>query len=384
MQNFEYQNPTRIVFGKGTIARLADHVPADARVLFAFGGGSIRKNGVYDQVKSALGDRHVVEFSGIEPNPRYETCMKAVEVIRAGKLDFLLAVGGGSVVDGVKFIAAAALYPHGDPWQILTDHSRPVQAALPLGVVLTLPATGSEMNAFSVVSRESTGEKLAFGSDHVRPRFSILDPETTFTLPPRQVANGVVDAFAHVLEQYMTYPADAPLQDRMAESILLTLIEEGPKALKNPADYAARANLVWSATMALNGLIACGVPQDWATHSIGHEITALYGLDHAVTLAIIFPSLLRHKSDKKGDKLVQYGERIWGIREGTRGERIEAAIRRTEEFFRSLGVKTTLKENGVTEGAGRIAANLEKHGLPVGENADIGREDVERIVAMSA
>ncbi len=232
MRNFEYFNPTRIVFGKGTIAKLADLIPADARPLLLYGGGSIKKNGVYDQVIAALEKFHVAEFGGIEPNPRYETCMKAVEKVQAEKCDFLLAVGGGSVLDACKFIAAATKFEGDDPWDILSKWV-PVEAAVPLGAVLTLPATGSEMNAGSVINRDSTNEKLFFGSDLVRPVFSILDPETTYSLPPNQTANGIVDAFVHVVEQYATYPGPNPLQDRQAEAILKTLIDEGPKALTN-------------------------------------------------------------------------------------------------------------------------------------------------------
>ncbi len=381
MQNFEYQNSTRIVFGKGTIARLEDLVPADARVLFAFGGGSIRKNGVYDQVRAALGKRTVEEFSGIEPNPRYETLMKAVEVVKAKKLDFLLAVGGGSVVDGTKFIAAAARYEGDDPWQILLDAGASVKDAVPLGVVLTLPATGSEMNSTSVVTREATQDKLHFASPKVLPLFSILDPETTFTLPERQVANGVVDAFVHVVEQYLTYPVGAALQDRQAEGILLTLIEEGPKALAEPKDYNVRANIMWTATQALNGLIGVGVPQDWATHMIGHELTAKYEMDHAVTLAVVLPSLLRKQKATKRQKLLQYADRVWGIRTGSEDDRIEAGIAKTEEFFRAMGVKTRLSEHNIlASDVAQIAAARERHGLPLGEHGDIGRKEIEEIL----
>ena len=385
MHNFEYHNATRIVFGKETIARLADLVPADARVLFAFGGGSIRRNGVYDQVKQALGARVVEEFQGIEPNPRYETLMRAVELVREEKLDFMLAVGGGSVVDGVKFIAAAAVYAGDDPWRMMADHGASVKAALPMGVVLTLPATGSEMNNTAVVTRESTKDKLHFASPHVLPKFSILDPETTFSLPPHQVANGVVDAFVHVMEQYMTYPVGAALQDRQAEGILLTLIEQGPKAMERPDDYAVRANIMWTATQALNGLIGVGVPQDWATHMIGHEITALYGLDHAVTLAIVLPGLLRHKKNEKREKLLQYAGRVWGVTSGTEDERIEAGIARTEEFFRLMGLRTKLSEHDIpASDATRIAKARERHGLPLGERGDIGVRDIVAILERCA
>ncbi|MEN6532985.1 MAG: iron-containing alcohol dehydrogenase [Bryobacteraceae bacterium] len=384
MENFSYRNPVKILFGKGQIASIAGEIPADAKVLVTYGGGSIKKNGVYDQVKAALEGRQWLEFGGIEPNPRYETCMRAAELIRQAEVDFLLAVGGGSVLDGTKFIAVAACFKLGDPWDVPARGAE-VEAALPLGCVLTLPATGSEMNNFAVITRESTREKLPFSTPHVYPQFSVLDPEVTFSLPARQITNGIVDAFAHTLEQYMTFPVNAPLQDRMAEAIFLTLIEEGPKTLADPTDYAARANLVWSATLALNGLIAVGVPQDWATHMIGHEITALYGLDHAQTLAIVAPSLLKVKSDNKRQKLLQFAERVWGIREGAPETRIEQAIEKTRAFFESVGAPTRLSAYGLSaEAATEVASRLEKRGwVGLGERQDITPAQVKQILLLA-
>jgi NADP-dependent alcohol dehydrogenase len=346
MLNFDFQNPTQILFGKGRIADLPKVVPAGARVLVLYGGGSIKDNGVYDQVMDALKGHTVREFSGIEPNPTYETLMKAVELIRAEKLDFLLAVGGGSVIDGTKFVAAAVDFD-GDPWQILEKRGGNITRALPFGSVLTLPATGSEMNNGSVITRKSLKAKMAFSSRHTYPKFSILDPATTFTLPLRQVGNGVVDAYTHVMEQYMTYPVNAPIQDRMAEGLLLTLIEEGPKALSNPDNYEVRANIMWCATLALNGLIGAGVPQDWATHMVGHELTALYGLDHAQTLAIVLPGMLKVRKESKRAKLLQYAERVWHLKEGSEDARIDAAIAKTQDFFEAMGVKTRLTGYGL-------------------------------------
>jgi NADP-dependent alcohol dehydrogenase len=384
MQNFEYQNPVKILFGKGQIAAIGKEIPAEARILLTYGGGSIKKNGVYDQVRAALAGRKVEEFGGIEPNPRYETLMRAVEKVRAGNIDFLLAVGGGSALDGTKFIAVAAPFA-GEPWDIVSKGA-PVKSGIPLGCVLTLPATGSEMNSFSVVTKWATREKLAFGNPLLYPRFSVLDPETTFSLPARQVSNGIVDAFVHTLEQYMTYPVNSPLQDRMAEAILVTLIEEGPKTLAQPQDYEARANFMWAATMALNGLIAVGVPQDWATHMIGHEITALHGLDHAQTLAIVSPSLLTVKSDTKREKLLQFAERVWGIREGTAEARIAAGIERMRRFFEQVGVPTRLSAYGVgPETAAVVAGRLQKRGwTALGEGKDITPAVVERILTLAA
>lgn len=383
MQNFEFRNPVKILFGRGQIARVDAEIPRGARILMTYGGGSIRQNGVYDQVKAALAGRDLREFGGIEPNPCYETLMRAVQLVRSESVDFLLAVGGGSVIDGSKFIAAASVFP-GEPWDMLTKGAR-VERAVPLGCVLTLSATGSEMNTFAVISRRETGEKIAFGSPHMYPRFSILDPESTFSLPPRQVANGVVDAFAHVLEQYLTYPAAAALQDRMAEAILLALIDCGPRTLAEPAGYDARADLMWCATMALNGLIACGVPQDWTTHMIGHELTALYGLDHGQTLAAVFPATMAARRADKREKLLQYAARVWGITGPDPERAIDAAIERTRCFFESLGVRTRLSDYGVpAEAAAVVAGRFAARQAMLGERQNIGPDQAAEILALCA
>ena len=372
MLNFDFYNPTQILFGQGQIAAITPLVPAGARVLMLYGGGSIKRNGVYDEVKAALSGHTVIEFAGIEPNPHFETLMKAVEIVQAEKIDFLLAVGGGSVIDGTKFVAAAALH-EGDPWLILEKGGRTITSALPFGSVLTLPATGSEMNSASVVTRAATQEKRAFANRLVYPKFSVLDPSKTFTLPLRQVGNGVVDAFVHVMEQYMTYPVNAPVQDRWAEGLLLTLIEEGPKTLSEPENLEVRANVMWSATMALNGVIGVGVPQDWATHMIGHELTALYHLDHAQTLAVVLPGILTVRKEAKRAKLLQYAARVWGIAEGDEDSRIAAAIERTRGFFEQMGVKTRLSGYGLDASAiDAVVAALEAHKLvKLGEHRDV-------------
>ena len=384
MENFTYRNPTTIVFGRGSIAELVNLVPPKTKTLMAYGGGSIRRNGVYDAVKQALLDRPLVEFAGIEPNPRYETLMKAVELARAESVEFLLAVGGGSVLDGAKFIAAAVPFEGTDPWDILA-RGAPVARAVPLGCVMTLPATGSEMNAFAVISRDASQDKLAFSSPHVYPRFSILDPVVTFSLPDRQIANGVVDAFTHVMEQYATYSVNSPLQDRQAEAILVTLMEEGPRTLANPRDYDARANLVWCATQALNGLIGCGVPQDWATHMIGHELTALHGIDHAQSLAVVLPALLRHQRAHKKKKLLQYAERVMGLPRDGKDATVNKAIEMTEAFFRSLGVKTRLRDYGIPEDTAEVvAARLDRRAVKLGEHKAIGRREMAEILRLCA
>lgn len=384
MLNFDFQNPTRIVFGQNTIAQLDTLVPGDARVLILYSGESAERNGTLPEVRAALGQRQRHEFGGIEPNPCYETLMKAVELVRAEKVDFLLAVGGGSVIDGTKFVAAAALSA-GDPWQILETVGGAVTQALPLGVVLTLPATGSEMNCAAVVSRKATQTKAFFASPLVFPRFAILDPTKTYTLPARQLANGVVDSFTHVVEQYLTYPVDARVQDRFAEGLLQTLIEIGPKVVHETADYDSRANLMWVATMALNGLIGAGVPHDWATHFVGHELTAQFGMDHGRTLAVLLPPMLHLRRDSKRAKLLQYAERVWRITEGDEDERVDLAIEKTRAFFESLGVKTRLSDYGISADAiDGLVHQLQVHGMTqLGEHQDVTLEVSRKVFEAS-
>ena len=380
MYNFEYQNPVRIIFGKGEISKTGMNIPEGSKILLTYGGGSIFKNGVYEQVKASITGFDVVEFGGIEPNPHYETLMKAVEIAKSEGITFLLSVGGGSVLDGTKFIAAAARFTKGDPWKILSRRA-PVLDAIPIGAVLTLPATGSEMNSGAVVTRVEYQEKLSFLSPFVMPVFSILDPEVMFSLPERQIANGIVDAFVHVIEQYLTFPVNSPIQDRFAESILITLVEEGPKVLANRSDYDANANLMWSTTMALNGLIGVGVPQDWATHMIGHELTAYHGIDHARTLAIVLPGIMHIKREQKTDKILQLGERVWEVTEGDVDERINLTIQKTVEFFESVGVPTRLSAyNLSTETIDTITDRFEKRAYKIGEKANVGPTEIRLIL----
>ena len=378
MLNFTFHNPTKIVFGTESIAKLNKLIPAQARVLILYGGASAQKNGTLDEVKAALGQRLAQEFGGIEANPTYETLMRAVEQVRTEKLDFLLAVGGGSVIDGTKFVAAAVPFV-GDPWTILSAGAK-IESAVPLASVLTLPATGSEMNNGSVITRKETKAKLAFMNPHVFPQFSILDPTKTYTLPPQQIANGVVDAFVHIVEQYLTYPVGGMVQDRFAEGLLQTLVEIGPKVLAEPENYENRANLMWVATLALNGLIGAGVPQDWATHMIGHELTAQHGIDHARTLAIVLPSLLNVQRADKRAKLLQYAERVWQIREGNEAQRIDAAIRQTAEFFESVPPRLSAYGIG-REAIDTLVSQLEAHGMKaLGEHQNITPEVSRRIL----
>jgi NADP-dependent alcohol dehydrogenase len=386
MQNFELYNPTNLVFGKGQIEKLGSLVPKNSKILLAYGGGSIFKNGVYDQVKSALSGFEIVEFGGIEPNPHFETLMKAIEVVKEKNIDFILAVGGGSVIDGVKFISGATHYD-GDPMEILKKRIliKEGSKVIPFGTVLTLPATGSEMNSGSVVTINATQEKLAFGGSALFPKFSICDPTVITSLPERQIQNGIIDAFTHVMEQYLTYPHEGYLQDRIAEGILQTLIEIGPKVVQNPSDYALASNYMWCCTMALNGLIQKGVPSDWATHMIGHELTALYQIDHARTLAIIAPNLYKVMFETKKQKLAQYGKRIFGLT-GSDDEIAAKAIDKTTDFFHTMGMKTKLSEctDNYNSTADFIANRFQERGwVGLGEKQNITIEKVRKIVEMS-
>lgn len=380
MENFIFQNPVKILFGKGMAAKAAALIPTKAKILLVYGGGSVKKNGSYDQTVAAIGKRKFVEFGGIEPNPEYATCMKAVKLARDKKLDFIIALGGGSVIDACKFIAAAAVYKGKDPWDIL-EKGLPVKDALPFGTVLTLPATGSEMNMNSVVSRREIGKKLAFASEKVYPQFSVLDPTFTYTLPRRQTRNGVIDAFVHVMEQYLTRPANAEIQDRFAESIAQTLVKEGPVALKKPEDYDCRANIMLAATMALNHLIAVGVPQDWSSHLIGHELTALYGLDHAETLAIALPKVMEYKKAQKLDKIVQLGKRVFGIEEKGKIKAANATIEAVKKFFVKMGAGVELKSYKLPADAPEaVGKNIARTYKAIGENGDITPADVVKIL----
>ena len=384
MNPFELYNPTKLIFGTESFLRLSYEIPEGAKILMTYGGGSIKSNGVYDQVLAQLKDFQVLEFGGIEANPTFETLSKALEIIRGEGITFMLAVGGGSVIDGTKFLAAAA-YFEGDSWDILKKGIR-VSKAMPFGTVLTLPATGSEMNSGAVITRKETREKLGMGSPVLFPKFSCLNPEVIKSLPQRQLKNGIVDAYTHVLEQYMTYPIGAELQDRISESILKTLIDIAPKVIFEPYNQSIASNFMWCCTMALNGLIQKGVPTDWSTHMIGHELTAKYEIDHAMTLAIIFPNLCRYKFENKKEKLSQYAERIWDIRTGSIEEKAELAIQKTVDFLHSIEVKTKLSDytenyKGFSDEVKQIFEA--RNWIALGERKDITPEDVKKIVERS-
>ncbi|MFB9056933.1 iron-containing alcohol dehydrogenase [Mariniflexile ostreae] len=385
MNTFEFKNPTKIIFGKDQIDQIKNEIPHDAKVLLLYGGGSIKKNGIYEQVTKALKTHNVIEFAGIPANPEYAILMEALKVIKEEQVTYLLAVGGGSVIDGTKFLSAAALYDGDEPWDILSKNIRTLEG-MPFGTVLTLPATGSEMNSGAVITRADTKEKLAMGGPGLFPVFSVLDPQVIQSIPHHQLVNGITDAFTHVLEQYLTYPTGAYLQDRFSESILQTLIEVAPQVLKDPADYNAASNFMWSCTMALNGLIQKGVPSDWAVHAMGHELTALYGIDHARTLAVIAPSHYNYNFEAKKEKLAQYGERVWNITTGSTEDKAHAAIEKTEAFFNEMGIDTKLSQYTKDyEGTAEIISKRFKargwEGL--GEHQNLKPEDVEKIVKMA-
>lgn len=385
MTNFEFYNPVKILFGKGQIAQLVNHIPAGNKVLFLYGGGSIKTNGIYNQVKTALRNFEVLEFGGIQANPEFETLVKALKIIKEEKVDFLLAVGGGSVIDGTKFLSSAALYTGNDPWNILLE-GKPTLKGLPFGTVLTLPATGSEMNSGAVITKAESQQKRVMGGSGLFPKFSVLDPSVVASIPTRQLQNGVIDAFVHVLEQYLTFPSDGLLQDRFSEGILQTLIEVGPKIVANPKDYDTASSFMWSCTMALNGLIQKGVPTDWATHMIGHELTALHGIDHARTLAIIGPNLYWHQFDVKRDKLAQFGRRVWGIEEEDNSKLAQMALKKTILFYQKMGMKTKLSENTDNyQNTPKIVFDRfsERGWTELGENKTIGPNEAKEIVEMS-
>ena len=384
MYNFDFYNPTHIVFGKDRLDELDTLVPKDAKVLITYGGGSAVHSGLIDRIVKALGNRKVEQFGGIEPNPSLETCERAVAFIKEHGVDFVLAVGGGSVVDATKLIVMGATYD-GPVIEVMKVGVPEVPVdmvpnPLPFGTVMTLPATGSEMNNGAVITY-GDGKYPVFSS-LVFPKFSMLDPTLTFTLPEKQVKNGVIDTFVHTTEQYLTYPVEGRIQDRFSEGILKTMIEIGHITVEEPENYDIRANHVWASTLALNGLIGAGVPQDWATHLIGHELTAVYHLDHGITLAIVLPALLEVKKADKLEKLAQYATRVWHITEGTKEEKADKAIAKTREFFESLGVSTHLKDYGLgTEAIDKIVKQLEDHGMTqLGEKGDVTPEVAREIL----
>lgn len=378
MFNFVFQNPTKLVFGKGEIAKLETLIPKDKKVLITFGGGSVKRNGVYDQVKEALKNHHVVEFWGIEPNPAVETLRKAVKLGLEEKVDMLLAVGGGSVLDGTKLIAAAIAQPDKDAWAIVKSGSAGQQ--IPFASVITLPATGSEMNNGAVISCHETKEKFAFRGDY--PAFSILDPETTYSLPKHQIACSLADIVVHCFEQYMTTTGQNRVLDRWAEGVIATAMEIAPLIQADQHNYEVMSDYMFSATMALNNFIRMGITQDWSTHQIGHELTALCGVTHGESLAIVYPGTIDVLREQKKGKLLQFGSRVLDIHEGTEQERINHVIEKIEAFFKSLGLATRLSEKNIgIDVIEEIARRFNERGVHFGEAQNV-TGDVARQILM--
>ena len=384
IKNFTLQTPTKIIFGRGAIGAIKREIPDDKRIMLVYGCNSLKSNGVYEKIKALLGSRIICEFSGIGPDPEYEILLEAIELANKNKVDYLLAAGGGSVIDAAKFIAMAAMYD-GEPWNIAETFGACVKAALPIATIVTLPASGSEVNRDAVISRDSKKAKLPMGNLCIYPQFSVLDPELTFTLPIEQTANGILDIFVHVLEQYLTIPANGKLQDRFAEGILRTLIEEAPVVLKEPDNYEARSNIMLSAAMAMNGFLRAGVPMDWASHMISHEITSLIGIPHARALAVVIPPYLSYCKEAKKEKLLQYGKRVWDIYDSPEDKCVELVLKKTTEFFEMLGFKTSLKDYGINnKDIEKIVKQLASHKMvKLGENRSITPE-VVRIILEAA
>ncbi len=382
MNNFVFRNPTKLIFGKGQIAAIEREIPIDAKVMVTYGGGSIKRNGVYDAVMAALKNHNVIEFAGIEPNPKYETLMKAVKLGKENGVDYLLAVGGGSVIDGTKFIAIALNFDNDDEaWGLVTGKYRTDDyKATPLSSVLTLPATGSEMNKGAVISQLATDEKYPVYHNDNYPRFSVLDPETCFSLPKNQVANGLADTYCHVLEQYLTTMDNGMVNDRFAESLLLNIVELTPKLMEKHDDYDTMADFMLTATMGLNGFISMGATADWATHMIGHELTALCGLDHGVTLSIVGPALMNVMREEKREKLIQYAQRVWGAK-GADDECVDIAISKTRELYEQMGIKTHLSDWGVgREVIDTIVERFTLRKLNLGERGIVTPDKVREIL----
>lgn len=367
MNNFTFQNPTKLVFGKGQIELLPELIPNNVNLMITYGGGSVKRNGIYNQVTKALKGIDYIEFWGIEPNPSVETLRKAINKGKENNINFLLSVGGGSVLDGTKLIAAG-IASEKDAWDIVLNGVAEKQ--IPYASVMTLPATGSEMNSGAVITRQDTQEKYSFGGEY--PQFSILDPESTYSLPKHQIACGLADAYTHVLEQYLTTTGQSRIMDRWAEGLLMNIIEIAPKIRSNNKDYDLMADFMLSATLALNDFIRMGVTQDWATHMIGHELTAIHGITHGHTLAIVMPGTLRVLKEQKHDKLLQYGERIFNITEGSENDRVDRAIEKTEEFYRSLGLTTRLTEEEIgKETIDLIVDRFNNRGVAYGERRNV-------------
>ncbi len=386
MLNFNYSIPTKIFFGKSQISVLGEQIKKyGSKVLLAYGGGSIKNNGIYDKVIEIFKNNHIefVELSGIDPNPRVTSVREGVKLCRENNIDFILAVGGGSTIDCSKVIAASYYY-EGDPWDIVIKKAK-INKSLPIGSILTLAATGSEMDSGAVISNMDTNEKLGVGHPSMAPKFSILDPEYTFTVPKNQTAAGTADIMSHIFEAYFSKTKDAYIQNRMAESILKTCIKYGKIAVEEPENYEARANLMWASSLAINGLLSYGKSEPWSVHPMEHELSAFYDITHGVGLAILTPNWMKYVlSDENVNDFYEYGVNVWNINsDENKYEVAKKAINKTREYFNELGIPATLKEVGINE------EKLEQMARAATRNGDLGgfkplnTEDVLNIYKLS-
>lgn len=386
VKNFTYWNPTKLIFGKDQLEKLKDEVPQyGKRVLLVYGGGSIKRSGLYDNVVQLLKEIGIelFELAGVEPNPRISTVRKGVEICKTEEIDFILAVGGGSVIDCTKAIAAGAKY-EGDAWDLVIKKAF-AKEALPFGTVLTLAATGSEMNSGSVITNWETNEKYGWGSPAVFPKFSILDPVHTFTVPRDQTIYGIVDMMSHVFEHYFHLEENTLMQDRMCESLLLTVMETAPKLLDDLGSYEHRATILYNGTMALNGMLSMGYQGDWATHNIEHAVSAVYDIPHGGGLAILFPNWMKHNLKVKPERFKQLAVRVFGV--DPEGKTAEEAglegIERLRQFWNSIGAPSKLIDYDIDESKLELMAEKAMVNGEFGRFKKLNRDDVLAIYRAS-
>ncbi|MFS0881906.1 iron-containing alcohol dehydrogenase [Metabacillus niabensis] len=386
MDNFTYYNPTKLIFGKGQVEQLATEVPSYGnRVLLVYGGGSIKRNGLYDQVVNILKDKQIeiFELSGVEPNPRLSTVQRGVDICKNENIDFLLAVGGGSVIDCTKAIAVGAKY-EGNPWDIVTKKHIPTEA-LPFGTVLTIAATGSEMNSGSVITNWETQEKYGWGSPLVFPKFSILDPVNTYTVPKNQTIYGIVDMMSHVFEQYFHHTKNTPLQDKFCESTLRTVIEAAPKLVEDLENYELRETILYAGTIALNGQLQMGYRGDWATHNIEHAVSAVHDIPHGGGLAILFPNWMKHTMSENVDRFVQMAVNVFDVEPSGKDKEAIATegIEKLREFWSSIGAPSRLKDYDIGEESIDVMADKAMANGEFGNFKKLTRDDVVAIYRAS-
>ncbi len=386
LQNFVYHNPTKLIFGRDQLEHLKNELPQYGnRILFVYGGGSIKKIGLYDQVIGLLKEMnvHTFELSGVEPNPRLTTVYKGIDICKQNDIQFILAVGGGSVIDCAKAIAAGTKYD-GDVWDLVTK-KKEAEDALPIGVVLTLAATGSEMNSNSVITRWETNEKYVWKSPHVYPKFSILDPAYTIYVPKEQTVYGIVDMMSHVLEQYFHTPTNAPVQERMCEAVLQTIIETAPLLVEDLENYDLRETILFAGTIALNGTLSMGVQSDWGTHHIEHALSAVYDIPHGGGLAIIQPNWMKYVVDENVEKFKQLAIRVFDVDPTGKDEREIAleGIKKLRQFWTSIGAPERLSDYQIDDSNLELLADKVMDGGEIGNFKKLNRDDVLEILKMS-